>query len=50
MAFWTQLLSEWSCVPNACALVSLGGAVVVTFNHRSIFRILSSGKNRAPCP
>lgn len=30
MAFWTQLLSEWACIPNAIPLVSLGAAVAVS--------------------
>lgn len=41
MEFWTQLLSEWSCVPNAFALVSLGGAVVAPLiNEDSIASLL----------
>jgi len=30
MEFWTQLLSEWACIPNAIPLVSLGAAVAVS--------------------
>jgi len=30
MAFWTQLLSEWACIPNAIPLVSLGATVAVS--------------------
>jgi len=30
MEFWTQLLSEWTCVPNALPLVSLGATVAVS--------------------
>lgn len=29
MEFWTQLLSEWTCLPNAIPLVSLGATVAV---------------------
>ena len=29
MEFWTQLLSEWSCIPNALALVSLGATIAI---------------------
>jgi len=29
MEFWTQLLSEWTCFPNALPLVSLGATVAV---------------------
>jgi len=27
MRFWTQLCSEWSCIPNAFAVVSLGATI-----------------------
>jgi len=27
MAFWTQLLSEWACIPTALSLCTLGGSV-----------------------
>jgi len=30
MEFWTQLLSEWTCFPNAIPLVSLGATVAVS--------------------
>jgi hypothetical protein len=30
MEFWTQLLSEWPCLPNAIPLVSLGATVAVS--------------------
>merc|ERR1719397_438690 len=30
MEFWTQLLSEWTCFPNALPLVSLGASVAVS--------------------
>lgn len=30
MEFWTQLLSEWACIPNAIPLVSLGATVALS--------------------
>jgi len=32
MEFWTQLLSEWTCFPNAFPLVALGATVAVSGN------------------
>lgn len=34
MEFWTQLFSEWACIPNAISLVSLGAVVALSAEEK----------------
>eukprot|EP01084_Bolivina_argentea_P176808 305902_1 len=46
MKFWTQLCSEWSCIPNAFAVVSLGATIALPALYPQQYEAIKVGDNR----